>query len=175
MDSVLTKVGWIDVVLIVALILGLIFGLRKKLVGTFPPICSLAFSVFMTMHYYKLLGNLIGENSFLSVLTGEIVSFLLVATAAYFLAELVFLVLSKIMQIQIIEPVDKTGGAILGMVYAVFLFAFVSVFLLNLPIPFFTDSYYYKSVSGPYISGVCRDFHGWLIASMPVSWAASLG
>lgn len=167
-----TKFGWVDIVFVIAFVIGIFLGFKKSLSGILPRVLGLVISLVASVEYYQLFGAFLHARVPLPLAVWEPILFSSLAFAGYFLVELFFLVLSSIATIQFKNPVASVGGAVFGGIGSVLFFGFLISFLLFLPFPSLRESIETKSLSGSLLAQVVPSVHQTFRLLIPAGWRA---
>lgn len=159
MGFVISKLGLVDLGLMIAIIGGTVIGYMRGLNDQVTRFISLCVTVIVTMHFYERIAALITQNSAVPPVFALMVTFFLVAILTNVVAKLIFIVISKLVTVQYIYFLERIVGGIIGAIRFVLLFSFISVFVSLLAHPEVDKLYKEESLSGPALLKICPSVH----------------
>lgn len=154
-----TRLGFIDIGLVLMVLVGLLWGYRKGFSVFFNRFIQMVVMIIITLEYFDATVGLFSIESSILKFLARITFFLLIAFTAYFFTRMIMQAAAKILTINFAELIDKLGGAIFGASFFVLLISFFSYFLLLFPGEFMKTSYEKYNLSGSFLLKLCPDVH----------------
>lgn len=104
----------IDIILIVAVLLGLFSGLRRGLVGILMDVIAMSAAVYAASHYQDDLGVMVGAVVPVSPVAQRITGFVLAWLIVFVVLLFVGKIIDKALSLTVFRPVNWLGGMVLG-------------------------------------------------------------
>lgn len=149
MKQILFGLNAIDVVFIIFMTWGLIWGAKCGLSEMFGKIVGLLGTIFTVFYYYETIGAWLSSNSFLPERTALIVAFCFIAVVAWILLGIVLKILGKVMEVKFSDSLARFGGFVLGAGWFYLLGGFLIYAFLTFQAPFLTAEAVSKSYVAP--------------------------
>ena len=156
--------GWVDWVLTVFVLVGILLGLKHGLSAELPRLFETAASLYVTMEYYGFLAQWLARETPWPESYAQVFTFAVVGFASWFALRLLFEILGKFFSLQVAAPFQILGGALLGAVRYLIFFSLISYLLTLFPVDFLHRSYQVQSWSGHNLVEVPGKIHAWLKA-----------
>jgi len=150
-NEVVTGLGLMDLVLIALLLVGLLYGFRKGLVGIFGKFFQLVVTITFTLEYFNTITEWIVIHSPVWRYVFHVTVFVLLTLVTYFVSKFFIQLVGKLLNIQITDLIDKSLGALTGAVYCALYVSFISYFLLLLPSEWLHETFEKNNLSGPFL------------------------
>jgi len=158
-----SKLGWIDLGLIVAIVGGTVIGYTRGLSDQVARFIALVITTVVTFHYYERITALITQNSAVPPVFASMTTFFLLAVVTNIVAKLIFIVLAKLLTVQFVYFLERIVGAFFGALRFVLLFSLISVFVSLLKHPVVEKLYSEESLSGPAVIQLCPYVHDYSV------------
>ena len=151
---VANRFGWVDWVTLAFLFLGLIRGARHGFLRMLVKIAEVLLIAYVTFLYYMKTSDLLRIYvSFLPAKALPITTYAVIALPLAFLIHILDKKCSQWFSTNLSGAIKGIGGALAGMIYALFLWSFISQPLILTPIRHLAKSYEKGiSISGPTVS-----------------------
>ena len=163
MGFAVSKLGWIDLALLVALVGGAVVGYTRGLADQVTRFISLLVTIVVTLHYYERVAALITQNSSVPPVFASMTTFFLIGVFTNVVAKLVFIVFSKLLTVQFVYFLERIVGSILGALRFVLLLSVISFFVSLLAMPRVNKLYKADSLSGSALLAVCPYVHDYSV------------
>ena len=174
MDSVAlwSSMGWVDVVLLVAFLLGIFFGIRKGLAKMLKGLIEIIAAQVIVVEYTAALTALLAGRFQVPTQILNVILFASLAFISILIIWFIFKLLSFIVDVQFKQPLNHLGGALAGGLQFILFFSLIAEFLMLFQVPFIQESFQQKSLSGPYLIQICEQVHYIFERWIPVSLQA---
>lgn len=167
-----SSMGWVDVVLMIASLLGVFFGLRKGLSKMLEGLIEVATAGVVVVEYSSAFAAFLANRFQISSQVLHIVVFAVLATLSVLILRFTFKLLSLIVDVLFKQPLNNIGGALAGSLQFILFLGLISEFLILFPISFIQESFLQRSISGPYLVQICEQVHyffeRWIPAALQV-------
>lgn len=160
-ESLAGRVQWVDWVLVIAIVGGMVYGSRRGLMRELVEILELNGISFVTLEYYPVVAKIF-QNVLPASLSGlaYVTGFVLTAGAVWLTLGFVDSYLRKFFRSQLPPRLRRWGGSFLGMIHFVFVWSFISQAVLLTPIAVFQEPYSAKkSYSGEFLARLMPKIH----------------
>lgn len=145
----LGRINWIDILFIIVLIRTTYIGFRKGLGLEIFKFLGMIAALILSFHYFERVGRYITNHSFLPESISNFFAFTTLIIIVIFGFKLIGLLVRSFMKIEFAQPMEKAGGALLGMGRGVVIGSIMLFVLVNLPSDYLRASINEKSLSGP--------------------------
>ena len=166
------KMGWLDIVFLVAFGLGVVMGLRRGLASVMPRVLEVMTAQVVALEYGKLVSEFIQSRIQISFFVVHFVVFSALAVTAIVTIRVLFQVVSAFATFDFKSPLKGVGGAVLGGLHYFLFLGLVSSLLILIPLPFIQDTYSSRSISGPFLAESSVQVHDFFAKWLPESWRA---
>ncbi len=153
------KVGWVDVVFMLFVVLGMFSGYRHGLAKETLKVISTVGALMVAFYFYDPMGIWIKRNAFLPQGLGMPVAFFVLLTFSTIFFYYALLLLGQLAEVRFAHVLDKIGGLLLGFGRYVVIFSLFSTILLLLNMSFISKSYSKNSMVGPFISTLAPNLY----------------
>lgn len=161
---------WLDLTFLIVILVGLMIGNRKGFAAFFGHLFLLVITVTIT---YQFTGPITQSFPFESPIAKMLMSaltFAAIAILSLFLVGIVLKTIGKVLQFKLAELVDRLGGAILGCLYSVLLFSFISNFALIFPGDWLHKTYREEALVGKFLINLSPKVHNAVVRVIPPEW-----
>lgn len=167
-----SSVGWVDAVLVIAVLLGIFFGLKKGLAKMLQGLIEIMTAEVLVVEYSGVFAAFLAERFQIPVQILHVVMFMLIAIVSILIVRFMFQLLSLIVDVSFKQPLNNIGGGLIGGLRFVLFVGLISEFLMLFYIPFIQESFQQKSISGPYLIQICEHVHYFFEQWIPASLQA---
>ena len=153
--TVVHNFHWVDWLVVIFAIVGILYGLRKGLMSELGGILEICIVIALTHEYYVNLQFYFRR--LFSKLPEEplpAVSFILAGSGIWFVVGFVASRLRKVVHTQMAPLLRLSGGAVLGVIHMLLICSFISQVILLMPIPSLKKSY--EPGSSTFGAGIAR-------------------
>ncbi len=105
--------NWLDIVILVALIISTLLGLRRGLIVSLISLAGLILGIMLAGNYYKILASMLAFIPNASA--ADITAFILILVAVLIVTAIIARVLKKAASMVMLGWIDHIGGAIFGL------------------------------------------------------------
>jgi len=158
-----SKMGMVDLVVLIILLFGACVGFMRGLSHQFPRFVALWVTVVVTFHFYERLSALVAQHSSIPPLVATMASFCVLAIGSNIVVKLINSVIKKIVTIQFVYIVETVGGLCMGVLRYVLLLSLLAQFLVLLALPITQQVFSEQSVSGPLLVKIGTYVHTYTI------------
>ncbi len=154
MEEILSKVGVVDIVMLIALVWGLLIGFAKGFSRQFGKLFNLCLSITAALLLYEKTAEILYTKTIMQQPIAESLCLFILLIVNSFIFKLILVIFNKIVTVQFVYFIERVGGAFIGGLRYVLFFAYIANLVLLWPSdylkPFFSD----KSFSGPVIEKI---------------------
>lgn len=154
--------GWVDWVLSVFLVLGLILGLKHGVSQEIPRLVEILISLYVSFEFHSFFTEWLTRETPLPESYARPLTFALLSFLSWLALRLLFEILGKLVQLQVATPFQIVGGLLVGPVRFFLIFGLVSCALILLPLDWIHRSYQVQSWSGQALTQVPPQIHDWI-------------
>jgi uncharacterized membrane protein required for colicin V production len=151
MEEILSKVGIVDIVMLVALVWGLLIGFAKGFSRQFGKLFNLCLSITAALLLYEKVAEILYTKTIMQQPIAESLCLFVLLIVNSLIFKLLLVIFNKVVTIQFVYFIERVGGAFIGGLRYVLFFAYIANLVLLWPSdyikPFFSD----KSFAGPVI------------------------
>ncbi len=161
LNEYLTKINWVDVVILILLIRTSYVGLTRGFSSEFLTLLGIFTSIILAIHNYKKISDFLISRVNLPVEFSNFIGFLIIAAGTFLLCRFVKILFFKIVKLELVGGLEKIGGCLLGMVRGCLLVSLILLISLLIPNDYLKVSILDKSFSGIYflkIAPTCYDY-----------------
>ena len=159
--------GWFDMVFLLALLVGMFFGLRKGLGHVLQWIVILTTAQTVSIEFSESFANLAHANVPIPVPALHIIVFFLLAVCSVIAVYFLFVILSVILTVQFKSALNWLGGFTFGGVLSVLSLSLIASFLILFPVPLIQTVLTEGSITGPRLVQTANQIHDVLVLWIP--------
>jgi membrane protein required for colicin V production len=150
--------NWLDIVIIVAIAIPTVIGLRVGIIKAAFSLAGLILGVFLAGHYYAPFSH---QLSFIpNESVAKIVAFAIILIGVIVIAAVLAWLLRRVTSVMILSGIDRVGGAIFGFVMgALFCSALLAAY-----IKFFGEA---PAISKSHLTTILLDVFSMVLALLP--------
>ena len=164
------RIGWIDIVFLIVLVVGVIYGMRKGLTKALPGLISVVLAQTLATEYYKAASIELQRFVPLPPSFSDTLLFALIVIAVTVAVFFIFKFLSWIATIQFKSEIDHIFGAILSALRFVLVLGLLASFLSLIPVPFLQETFKSRSISGGFLAHSSESVHHVVAHFLPSGW-----
>ena len=146
--EVITRVNWADVAVLIIILRSVYIGSQRGFFGELFYILGAFLAIIFGMHFYPPLANFINTYLFIQLNIADLMSFLIITLAFYFLFRFFYGLLRKAIKLEIFPGANRIGGGILGFCKGFIVSVLLFLTMMLTPINYVTYSVKTKSVLG---------------------------
>ncbi|OGW86190.1 MAG: hypothetical protein A3C35_07840 [Omnitrophica bacterium RIFCSPHIGHO2_02_FULL_46_11] len=164
------KMGWIDIVFLIILAVGIFIGARRGLAKVLSGLCSVLIAQIVAIEYGQAISNFLQLRIPIPIEVIQIVIFAALAVGSLVGVHFLFRILGIIASLEFKPPLNNIAGGLLGGLQLILLLGLISTFLTLFPIPFIQETFTGRSVAGPYLSQSSTYVHDFFVRWIPIGW-----
>lgn len=150
--EILKTINWLDVVVLILLGRGLFLGIRNGLTAELFRFIGTALSLTLAIHWYSQIAEILIANFGLPAWLSQFLCFLIIAHLVGVIFKYGVILLLKMLNIQFMPPLERPGGALVGLTRAIIVSGILILMLSLLPSDYMNESIYDKSFSGAFLA-----------------------
>ena len=164
------KMGWLDIVLLLAFAIGVFMGLQKGLARVFPHTVEILSTQLVTLEYSKFLADFFQPKLPIPGVILHPAVFILLAAACILINRILAQMLAAVVTVDFKSPVNNAGGALVSGFNLVLYLSLISALLILIPVPFIQNTFQGQSLSGPFLAGLSQQVHDFFARWLPLAW-----
>ena len=165
-----TKTGWIDIIFLLAVIVGIFVGLRSGLSKVLPRFFAVVTAQVVAVEYAESLAKFLNTRTLIPVLGLHIVMFALLSVGSIFLVGFLLRLAALAVTIDFKPPFNNVGGALVSAFQFVLLLGLIASFLALFPLPFIQETFSGRSFSGASLAQSSEKVHHFFVRELPNIW-----
>ena len=165
--TVWAQMGWIDVLFLALLALGIFIGLKKGLGKILPWLLAIMTAETVVLEYSQFLAEFLHQKLAFPFVTIHVILFALIAVLSILSVLALLYLLSQVATVQFKPLVSNVFGALLGGLQALLFLSLIASFLSLFPIPFLKETFTSRSISGSYLVESGKEIHHFLRQWIP--------
>lgn len=150
-DSVIKKLNWIDVLIIILLVRTTYVGFKKGFLVEIFKFVGGVLAIFIANRYYVELAKFVSGHSFLTMEASRVLSFIALAFLGYGIIKLLQRLTFLVMKIEVVKGVEKFGGIIVGFLRGIVVSSLILMTLIVMSSSYLTKSVKENSSLGPHV------------------------
>ena len=150
--EMLNAINWLDLAVLLLVIRGLYLGIRNGLSTEIFRFIGAILSLTFAIHSYSQIAEIFIANFALPAWLSQFLCFVVIAQLIRIIFKYGIILLLKILNIQFMPPLEKPGGAVVGLARAVIVAGALILMLSFFPSKYMTESIYDKSFSGAFLA-----------------------
>ena len=164
------RIGWIDIVFLIVLLVGVVYGMRKGLTKALPGLIGVVLAQTFAIEYDKAASAFVQGFIPLPPVFSDVAMFALIVVAVMFAVVFIFKFLSWIATIQFKSEIDRGLGACFSALRFVLLLGLLASFLSLIPVPFLQETFQGRSLSGSFLAHSSERVHDVTGRFLPSAW-----
>ena len=148
MPEILQNLNWVDCVILVILIRTTYVGFSRGLSWEIIRLLGVVVAFVIAIHNYDKIGSFIGSNSPVPSIVANLFSFLVLVFGAVLVFKFIGFGLHKILEIELLSPLEHVGGLVLGFIRGAVLALITLIIMLIISVPYIDDSIKGRSFLG---------------------------
>jgi len=161
---------WLDYTFLLIVLIGLLVGNRKGFAAIFGNLVLLIITVTLTHQFAEPVARSFPFESPVAKMLMHALSYAALAVTSLFLIGMVLKVIGKVLQFKFSEFIDKLSGSVLGCIYFILLFSFISNFALIFPGDWLHKIYQETAPSGRFLMTLSPKVHQAVMQAIPSEW-----
>ena len=150
--EIIKSINWLDLVIVFLLIRGLFLGIRNGLTAEIFRFIGSVLSLTLAIQWHSQTAEILIANFALPAWLSQLLCFVVIAQLIRIIFKYGIILLLKILNIQFMPPLEKPGGAVVGLARAVIVAGALILMLSFFPSKYMTESIYDKSFSGAFLA-----------------------
>jgi len=167
MTNILSSLNMVDYVLLGLIALGLILGLKKGLSAMVSKLLSLGGTVLTALYYYSPAAKWLSVHSPLPTRSAQALMYFLIAVAGWIAFDIIFKIISKVMEVKFSERLSRLGGLLLGGLWMYLLGGFLLYSFLIFKAPFLDPDLAKSSYLAPRVSSLPQTAYEFVFREPP--------
>ena len=161
---------WLDYTFLIVIFIGLVIGSRKGFANFFGKSLLLLIPVPLTHEFAEPVAKSFPFQAPIAAMLMHALTFVAFAIASLFIIGIMLKVIGKVLQVKFADLFEKIGGSILGCVYFVLLFSFISNFILIFPGDWLHTVYEKEAPVGKFLMKFSPKVHEKINQTIPPEW-----
>ncbi|MFQ5681382.1 MAG: CvpA family protein [Candidatus Omnitrophota bacterium] len=128
--DLLSQFNWIDIFIVIILLRSSYMGIKQGFVTELFKLLGIILNIYLSLHYYPLLGNFFSQKSPLPQGIANIFSYLSIGFGLFIVFGLVRHSLLTIIRIETTDLLSRWGGVTLGLIRGILIASLVCLFFL---------------------------------------------
>jgi len=150
----LKQFNWVDVVVLILVIRGIIRGAKNGIVLEFFSLIGWCLALYLSLKFYKPIASNIYKRTEIPLVLNEIFVFGGIMAGTILVANFIGNIFKHIVKIKVVEKISLWGGMVLGMLKGLVILSSLFYLLGILEIPYLDNSIKERSLSGRMITKV---------------------